>query len=74
MAKNSSARIAVKYVYLHGFASSPLATKGVQLQKWFEKELNIKLDIPNLNIPSFREQSLSNMVDYVERNILSKIN
>ncbi|CAF0809677.1 unnamed protein product [Rotaria sordida] len=70
MANKSFATTALRYAYLHGFASSPLATKGVQLRQWFQDELNISLDLPDLNIPSFRKQCLSKMVDHVEKNII----
>jgi predicted esterase YcpF (UPF0227 family) len=73
MAKISSVNTGLRYAYLHGFASSPLSTKGVQLNRWFQNELNISLDLPDLNIPSFRQQSLSNMVNHIEQNIISKI-
>jgi predicted esterase YcpF (UPF0227 family) len=66
-------RSTVRYAYLHGFASSPLSTKGVQLQRWFQNKLNISLDLPDLNIPSFRKQCLSNMVDNIEKTIIRKI-
>jgi hypothetical protein len=72
MAVKSSATTALRYAYLHGFASSPLSTKGVQLHRWFQKELGISLDLPDLNIPSFRKQCLSNMVDHIEKKIISK--
>lgn len=62
-----------RYAYLHGFASSPLSTKGVQLSQWLKNELQITLDLPDLNIPSFREQSLSNMINHVEKKIIRKI-
>jgi len=73
MAKNFSTTTALRYAYLHGFASSPLSTKAVQLQQWFQNELNISLDLPDLNIPSFRKQCLSNTVDHIEKNIIRKI-
>jgi len=63
----------LRYAYLHGFAGSSLSTKGVQLHRWFQNKLNISLDLPDLNIPSFREQSLSKMVDHIEQNIIGKI-
>ena len=62
----------LRYAYLHGFASSSLSTKGVQLHRWFEKKFQLVLELPDLNIPSFREQCLSNMVDHFERQITSK--
>jgi predicted esterase YcpF (UPF0227 family) len=73
MAKISSLHTSLRHAYLHGFASSPLSTKGVQLNRWFQKELSISLDLPDLNIPSFRQQCLTNMVNHFENNIISKI-
>ena len=72
MARKSVARTVLRYAYLHGFASSPLSTKGVQLNRWFRDELNVSLDLPDLNIPSFSKQCLSNMVDHIEKNIIRK--
>jgi predicted esterase YcpF (UPF0227 family) len=69
-----TAKSALRYAYLHGFGSSPLSTKGVQLHRWFEKKLNISLDLPDLNIHSFRKQRLSNMVDHIEKKIIGKNN
>lgn len=74
MAKIFAPKTALKYAYLHGFASSPLSTKGVQLHRWFEKKLKLSLELPDLNIPSFREQCLSNMVDHIERQIQRNMN
>ncbi len=73
MTKNFSTKTALRYAYLHGFASSSLSTKGVELHRWFEKKLNISLELPDLNIPSFRQQCLSNMIDHIEKKIISKI-
>ncbi|CAF3923262.1 unnamed protein product, partial [Rotaria sp. Silwood1] len=53
MANKSFTTTAIRFAYLHGFASSPLSTKGVQLREWFQDELNISLDLPDLNIPCF---------------------
>jgi pimeloyl-ACP methyl ester carboxylesterase len=72
MARKLSITTGLKFAYLHGFASSPLSTKGVQLQRWFENELNASLELPDLNIPSFQKQCLSRMVDYVEDKIIRK--
>ena len=63
----------IRYAYLHGFASSPLAHKAVQLSRWFRDELNLSLDVPDLNVPSFREQSLTRIVDHMENYIASQI-
>ncbi|CAF1584814.1 unnamed protein product [Rotaria sp. Silwood1] len=70
MANKSFTTTAIRFAYLHGFASSPLSTKGVQLREWFQDELNISLDLPDLNIPCFRKQCLSKMIDHVEKNII----
>jgi predicted esterase YcpF (UPF0227 family) len=59
------ANATLRYIYLHGFTSSPRASKGIHLTRWFQQELNISLDIPDLNIPSFRQQTLSKIVDHV---------
>ncbi|CAF0735060.1 unnamed protein product [Adineta steineri] len=70
MANKLPAASILRYAYLHGFASSPLSTKGVELQRWFQNELNLSLDLPDLNIPSFRKQCLTHMVDHIEQNII----
>lgn len=59
----------LKYAYLHGFGGSPLSTKGVQLQRWFAKELKTDLDRPDLNLPNFREQCLSHMLRFLEEKL-----
>ncbi|CAF2007366.1 unnamed protein product [Rotaria magnacalcarata] len=68
--KQSFVSTALRYAYLHGFASSPFSTKGVQLSQWFRNDLNITLDLPDLVIPSFRKQCLSTMVDHIEKKII----
>ncbi len=73
MSKSASAITTLRYAYLHGFASSPLSIKGVQLHRWLQKDLNISLDLPDLTIPSFRQQCLTNMVNHVEKTIISRI-
>lgn len=72
MASKSFANAAVRYAYIHGFASSPLSTKGVQLSQWLQKDFNIALELPDLNIPSFRQQSVSRMIDHIEKKIIRK--
>ena len=47
-----------RYAYLHGFASSPLARKGVALAQRFEKH-GLALERPDLRAPSFAELSVS---------------
>ena len=70
--KRASSR-PLRYAYLHGFASSPLASKATHLSRWFRDELNLSLDVPDLNVPSFREQSLTHIVDHMHTYIASKI-
>ena len=60
------------FAYLHGFASSPLAVKAVHLERWFRYVFNISLDRIDLNIPSFREQTLSKIINHLDTKLHSK--
>lgn len=42
------------YAYLHGFASSPLSHKGIELEKRFNR-IGLEFLRPDLNVPSFSE-------------------
>lgn len=53
------------FAYLHGFASSPLATKGKQLARRFGA-LNLELRRPDLNAPSFEQLRVSAMLDQLD--------
>lgn len=51
-------------IYLHGFASSPQSQKA----QWFKQRfatLDIPLLIPNLNVPSFEQLTLTAMLEKV---------
>lgn len=63
---------ALRYVYLHGFASSPMASKATDLHQWFNENLHLSLDIPDLNLPNFRQQTLTRIVNYVEQMLVSQ--
>jgi pimeloyl-ACP methyl ester carboxylesterase len=54
----------MRYVYLHGFASSPLAKKALHLRRAFAMH-GIELEVPDLNVPSFRELSVFAMLETV---------
>jgi pimeloyl-ACP methyl ester carboxylesterase len=54
-----------RYAYLHGFASSPRALKGVALRTRLERR-GIDLELPDLNLPSFGELSMQAMLDRLD--------
>jgi uncharacterized protein len=54
----------MKILYLHGFASGPLSTKGVAFEKHFA-EKDIEIARMNLRVPSFEQLRLSVMIDTV---------
>ena len=56
----------MKYLYLHGFASSPTSHKARYMQQRFG-ELGITLDVPDLNLTDFATVTLSDQLDYLER-------
>lgn len=47
-----------RFAYLHGFASGPLSRKGQYLARAFEAR-GVKLELPDLNRPSFAQLSPS---------------
>ncbi len=54
----------LRYVYLHGFASGPGSTKS----RYFSEQLTtrgITPVVPNLNVPTFQEMTLSSQIDHV---------
>lgn len=51
----------MRYVYLHGFASSPASVKAAFFRERFA-ELGITLEVPDLNQPVFRELTLTRIV------------
>jgi uncharacterized protein len=55
----------MKYIYLHGFASSPQSSKAQYLQRRFAN-LGLELEIPDLNLGNFSEVSLTRQLDYLQ--------
>jgi pimeloyl-ACP methyl ester carboxylesterase len=53
-----------QYVYLHGFASSPQSGKAQFLQKQFAS-LGIALQVPDLNLPSFKAMTLTQILTFL---------
>ena len=60
----------MKYLYLHGFASSPNSHKARHIQQCFTN-LELTLDVPDLNLMDFATVTLSDQLDYLERNYLN---
>ena len=53
------------YIYLHGFASSPLSAKAQYLDSCF-RECQIDLEIPDLNQGDFSHLTLTRQLQQVE--------
>src|SRR5690554_5565840 len=51
----------IRHAYLHGFASSKLATKGQALRRFYGEHATV-LHTPDLNSPSFAELSYTGML------------
>jgi hypothetical protein len=58
----------VKYLYLHGFGSSPLAKKAVAFADYFAPK-GIVFERPDLRVPTFERMTLSAMIDTVRARI-----
>ncbi len=54
----------MKYIYLHGFASSPQSLKAQFFYKKFS-ELGIELSIPDLNLSDFSNLKISEQLAYL---------
>ncbi len=54
--------------YLHGFGSSPSSQKAIRFKDMLT-ENGAKVEIPDLNFPSFNEMTLSNQIDLVGKQI-----
>jgi hypothetical protein len=59
----------MKYLYLHGFASSPKSTKAKYMQQKFA-ELGLTLHVPDLNLTDFSTVTLSEQLSYLDRTYL----
>jgi pimeloyl-ACP methyl ester carboxylesterase len=55
----------MRYAYLHGFASGPLARKGLGLRQAFE-DRGAPFSLPDLNRPSFAQLSHSAMLEAID--------
>jgi len=55
-----------RYAYLHGFASSPGSFKGNVLAAALERH-GVFLERPDLNAPSFRHLTVTDMLDALDR-------
>lgn len=55
-------------IYLHGFASSPSSVKASRFKEMLI-ESGAKVEIPDLNFPTFKEMTISNQIDLVEKMI-----
>ena len=55
-----------RYAYLHGFASSPASRKGSALSLAFER-LQVPLERPDLNTPSFSRLTATAMLEVLDR-------
>lgn len=54
-----------RFVWLHGFASSPLSSKGQFVRRKLE-ERGVHLVLPDLNQPSFFELTVTRMLDQLD--------
>lgn len=61
-----------KYLYLHGFASGTGSSKGLLLKNFFKEQAgnNVELHLPDLNIPSFEQLSVTKIVQHLKNEIL----
>jgi pimeloyl-ACP methyl ester carboxylesterase len=55
----------LRFAYLHGFASGPWSFKGRRLAESFANE-GLRLELPDLNLPSFDELTPSGMLAAVD--------
>ena len=62
-------KLQVKYLYLHGFASSPDSHKARYIQQKFV-ELGLTLHLPDLNLADFSTVTLSQQLDYLQSTYL----
>lgn len=56
----------VTAIYLHGFASSPESSKAIRIADAL-RPLGIATHVPDLNQPSFRELTVTRMIDQVRK-------
>ena len=63
--RNPLLALAVRYVWLHGFASGPESSKGRFVRDRLA-ERDKHLEIPDLNQPAFRELTVTRVVEQVD--------
>lgn len=55
----------MRYVYLHGFGSSPNSGKARYLAGKFQ-ELRLQLDVPDLNLGDFTSMTISRVLAHLQ--------
>lgn len=55
-----------QYIYLHGFASAPGSSKAQYYAERLQ-ELGLKVQIPDLNRPAFRQLTLSSQLSIIDK-------
>ncbi len=55
----------MRYIYLHGFASSPQSGKAKYLAGKFQ-ELGLQLDVPDLNLGNFSQMTISGVLAHLQ--------
>lgn len=66
--QNTGLQSRMHVIYLHGFASSPSSVKAIRFKEMLV-EKGAKVEIPDLNFPTFKEMTISNQLDLVEKMI-----
>jgi uncharacterized protein len=62
--ERSAVTRAVRYVYLHGFGSSPTSAKAVALQAAFARA-NVSLATPNVAVPTFATMTITAALEVI---------
>src|SRR5579883_3085896 len=60
----------MSFIYLHGFASGPASKKASFFKERFS-ERGVELNVPDLNVPTFRKMTLTSQLDHVDRILTS---
>jgi esterase/lipase len=66
--QNQTDQISFDVFYLHGFCSSPSSVKAVRFKNMLN-EIGVSVEVPDLNVPSFKEMTLSKQIELVENQI-----